>query len=59
MKNYLIIFLFLNTLFFTNYSISTESNIYKKIDIFSEVLEKINEEYVDEINQFCHKYFYH
>ena len=27
------------------------SNIYKKIDLFSEVLEKINNEYVDEINQ--------
>jgi carboxyl-terminal processing protease len=26
-------------------------NIYKKIDLFGEVLEKINKEYVDEINQ--------
>ncbi len=51
MKNYLIIFLFLNNLFFINYSVSAENDIYKKIDLFGEVLEKINEEYVDEINQ--------
>ena len=31
--------------------ISSESEIYKKIDVFGEVLEKINKEYVDEINQ--------
>ena len=30
---------------------SSEVNIYKKIDLFGEVLKKINEEYVDEINQ--------
>jgi carboxyl-terminal processing protease len=30
---------------------SSEIEIYKKIDLFGEVLEKINEEYVDEINQ--------
>ncbi len=30
---------------------SSESNIYNKIDLFGEVLEKINKEYVDEINQ--------
>ena len=30
---------------------SSEKDIYKKIDIFGEVLEKINDEYVDEINQ--------
>ena len=51
MRNYLIIFFFLNILFFKNFSISAETNIYKKIDLFGEVLEKINEEYVDEINQ--------
>ena len=32
-------------------AISSESNIYKKIDLFGEVLEKINEEYVEDINQ--------
>lgn len=30
---------------------SLENSIYKKIDLFGEVLEKINKEYVDEINQ--------
>ena len=51
MKNYLIIIFFLNSLLFTNFSISSETDIYKKIDLFGEVLEKINDEYVDEINQ--------
>ena len=31
--------------------ISAEIDIYKKIDLFGEVLEKINKEYVDEIDQ--------
>ena len=26
-------------------------NLYKKIDLFSEVLDKINKEYVEEVNQ--------
>tara|TARA_B100001057_G_scaffold452541_1_gene496518 strand:- start:228 stop:1370 length:1143 start_codon:yes stop_codon:yes gene_type:complete len=43
----LIVFKFL-TLSVVN---STENNIYQKIDLFGEVLEKINKEYVDEINQ--------
>ena len=30
---------------------SAENDIYKKIDLFGEVLEKINKEYVDEVNQ--------
>ena len=51
MKHNLIIFLFLNCLFFTNHSFSNDIDIYKKIDLFGEVLEKINDEYVDEINQ--------
>ena len=51
MRKYLIIIFFLNSLFFTNQSFSNENDIYKKIDLFGEVLEKINEEYVDEINQ--------
>ena len=42
---------FINSLFFPNYSNSNENDIYKKIDLFGEVLEKINKEYVDEINQ--------
>ena len=31
--------------------IAAENDVYKKIDLFGEVLEKINKEYVDEINQ--------
>ena len=46
---YLIIFL---SSFFLSHSInSAEIDIYKKIDLFGEVLEKINKEYVDEVNQ--------
>ena len=30
---------------------ANDENIYKKIDLFSEVLDKINKEYVEEINQ--------
>ena len=37
--------------FFSSVALSNESDIYKKIDLFGEVLEKINQEYVDEINQ--------
>ena len=37
--------------FLTKTTISTEIDIYKKIDLFGEVLEKINKEYVEEINQ--------
>ena len=51
MKFNVIIFILLNFLYFTNNSISNEIDIYKKIDLFGEVLEKINEEYVDEIDQ--------
>ena len=46
---YLIIFL--SNFLFTQSISSTEIDIYKKIDLFGEVLEKINKEYVDEINQ--------
>ena len=46
---YLIIFL---TSFFFSYTVnSAELDIYKKIDLFGEVLEKINKQYVDEIDQ--------
>tara|TARA_B100000900_G_scaffold378358_1_gene362471 strand:+ start:208 stop:1344 length:1137 start_codon:yes stop_codon:yes gene_type:complete len=51
MRKYIIVVLFLTSLVFSNYSISNENDIYKKIDLFGEVLEKINEEYVDDINQ--------
>ena len=48
-KVYLIAFLFF--FIFTNPIFSNENDIYKKIDLFSEVLDKINKEYVDEVNQ--------
>ena len=48
-KIYIILFL-LNLILFTSVN-SSENNIYKKIDLFGEVLEKINKEYVDEIDQ--------
>jgi len=41
----LALFLFLNS----TLANSSESDIYKKIDLFGEVLEKINEEYVEDI----------
>ena len=46
----LIIFFFTSGLIFSN-AYSVESEIYKKIDLFGEVLEKISSEYVDEVNQ--------
>ena len=48
-KVYLIASLFF--FIFTNPTFSNENDIYKKIDLFSEVLDKINKEYVDEVNQ--------
>jgi carboxyl-terminal processing protease len=51
MKYYSVVLIFCYNLFFLNYSYSAGNEIYKKIDLFGEVLEKINEEYVDEINQ--------
>ena len=43
--------IFLSIFFFNNSLNAAEIDIYKKIDLFGEVLEKINKEYVDEINQ--------
>ena len=48
-KKFIILF-FISGLIFSN-ACSAESEIYKKIDLFGEVLEKISSEYVDEINQ--------
>ena len=42
---------FLFYLFFITSAQSLENNIYEKIDLFGEVIEKINKEYVDEIDQ--------
>jgi carboxyl-terminal processing protease len=39
------------SIFFFGITHSENSNIYKKIDLFGEVLEKINNEYVDEVDQ--------
>ena len=50
-KKFQIIFIVLINLFLINFSYSSEVDIYKKIDLFGEVLEKINREYVDEIDQ--------
>ncbi|MDC0972301.1 S41 family peptidase [Candidatus Pelagibacter sp.] len=45
-------FLFLIILLFTfQKSFSENTDLYKKIDLFGEVLEKISKEYVDEVNQ--------
>ncbi len=49
-KLFLIFFLIIFQLKF-NYSLSSETDIFKKIDLFSEVLEKINKEYVEDVNQ--------
>ena len=49
-KNIFIIITLLNLFFFQLVN-SSEQNIYEKIDLFGEVLEKINKEYVDEFNQ--------
>ena len=52
MKNILInLFLFLMIFSFSKVNATNENDIYKKIDLFSEVLDKINKEYVDEVNQ--------
>jgi len=48
-KFFLFLVLFWNTLAQNVHS--SEVDVYQKIDLFGEVLEKINEEYVDEINQ--------
>jgi len=47
-----ILFIILFSILFLNKSFSNnDENIYKKIDLFSEVLDKINKEFVDEVNQ--------
>ena len=46
-----IIFFLALILFNFKSSLSDDTDIYKKIDLFSEVLEKINKEYVDDVNQ--------
>ena len=45
------IFFIIASLFFFEKSFSENTDIYKKIDLFGEVLEKISKEYVDEVDQ--------
>ncbi len=52
MKKFKFLLLIFFSIFFLNKTVlSAEIDIYKKIDLFGEVLEKINKEYVDEFNQ--------
>ena len=46
-----LIVLFAILIVFVTKSNSSENEIYKKIDLFGEVLEKINKDYVDEVDQ--------
>jgi len=47
-KSYIFFIIFI---FFFQKCFSDNNDIYKKIDLFGEVLEKITKEYVDEVNQ--------
>jgi len=48
LKNLLLFSLIIS---FSKVCAANEDDIYKKIDLFSEVLDKINKEYVEEVNQ--------
>ena len=45
MKKKFIVSFFFIFIISINYALSLENEVYKKIDLFGEVLEKINEEY--------------
>jgi len=45
-----LLFFIIVLLFFFEKSFSENNDIYKKIDLFGEILEKINEEYVEEVD---------
>ena len=47
----ILIIIFFSILFLDKSFSNNDENIYQKIDLFSEVLDKINKEYVDEVNQ--------
>ena len=47
----IILFLVISIFCIKNSYYASEENIYEKIDLFSEVLNKINKEYVDEVDQ--------
>ena len=51
-NNFKLLIIIFISLFFYNLSFSAnEKSIYDKIDLFSEVLDKINKEYVEEVDQ--------
>ena len=51
-KKFILISLIIFSFIFSKISFATnDENIYEKIDLFGEVLEKINKEYVEEVNQ--------
>ena len=51
-KKYQLIFFVFYFIFYTNISFAEKTDeLYKKIDLFREVLEKIGDDYVDKINQ--------
>ena len=45
------IFILISIISFSTICSANENDIYKKIDLFSEVLDKINKEYVEDVNQ--------
>jgi carboxyl-terminal processing protease len=47
----IIFFIFMNLFLVKNFLSASEENIYDKIDLFGEVLNTINKEYVEEIDQ--------
>ena len=51
MKKFFILIPFIISTYLILPANSSDKEIYKKIDLFGEVLEKINNEYVDEVNQ--------
>ena len=51
MKKIIFLKILLITYFILTKTAFSEKDVYKKIDLFGEVLEKINKEYVEEINQ--------
>ena len=61
-KKIIILFLFYLLTIFRKKFFCRDSNIYNKIDLFGEVLEKINKEYVEDVDQSksygrCNKWF--
>ena len=51
MKKFLLILVALFFFSFNSTQVLTDNKLYEKIDLFGEVIEKIKDEYVDEVNQ--------